>query len=51
MSIPIFDSSSRVISFACFTSKRRNGPQPFVGSEPRKKFRQIESSGIIARSW
>jgi hypothetical protein len=51
MSIPIFDSSSRVISFARFTSKRRSGPHPFVGSDPRKKFRQIDISGIIARSW
>ena len=29
----------------------RNGPQPFVGSAPRKKFRQIDISGTIARSW
>ncbi len=51
MSIPIFDISSRVVSLANFTLYRRNGPQPFVGSEPRKKFRQMDSSGIIARSW
>ncbi len=49
--MPIFAISSRVISFAFFTSNRRNGPQPFVGSDPRKKFLQIDRSGIIARSW
>ena len=32
-------------------SKRRNGPRPFVGSSPRKKLRQIDISGTIARSW
>ena len=29
----------------------RDPDQPVVGSEPRKKFRQIAISGIIARSW
>ena len=30
---------------------RRSGPAPFVGSEPRKKLRQIDISGTVARSW
>jgi hypothetical protein len=51
MSIPIFPSSARVMSLAVRTSYRRHGPHPLVGSDPRKKFRQIDSSGIIARSW
>ena len=32
-------------------STRRSGPLPFVGSEPRKKLRQIDISGTVARSW
>ena len=32
-------------------STRRSGPSPFVGSEPRKKLRQIDISGTVARSW
>ena len=32
-------------------SKRFAAPQPFVGSSPRKKFRQIDINGTIARSW
>ena len=51
MSMPIFDISSRVTPLAKSTLKRRNGQKPLVGSEPRKKFRQIDISGIIARSW
>ena len=30
---------------------RRSGPAPFVGSEPRKKLRQTDISGTVARSW
>ena len=32
-------------------SNHRNGPKPLRGSAPRKKFRQIDISGTIARSW
>ena len=39
-----------VISRARSTSSRRSGQTPRVGSAPRKKFRQIESSGATARS-
>ena len=41
----------RVTARASRASNRRNGPHPRVGSAPRKKFRQIAISGIIARSW
>ena len=44
-------SSSRVTWSARFRSKRLNGPQPLVGSVPRKKFREMLISGIMARSW
>ena len=49
--MPIFDISSWVTPLANSTLNRRNGQMPLVGSEPRKKFRQIDISGIIARSW
>ena len=49
--MPISSICSRTIRLASATSKRRNGPMPFVGSAPRKKFRQIDISGTIARSW
>jgi hypothetical protein len=51
MSMPIASKLSRQVCFAVATSNRRNGPQPLVGSEPRKKFRHTDISGIIARSW
>jgi hypothetical protein len=51
MSMPISAISLRVIFFAVVASNRLNGPQPLVGSEPRKKFRQMAISGTIARSW
>ena len=51
MSMPMLCICSRVTRLAFSASKRRNGPQPFVGSEPRKKFRQIAISGTMARSW
>ena len=51
MSMPISRSWVRTTSFANATSKTLSGPRPFVGSAPRKKFRQIDMSGTIARSW
>jgi len=51
MSMPMSSISRRVISRAFSRSNRRNGPQPLVGSEPRKKFRQTAISGTMARSW
>ena len=50
-SIPIPLSASRVTRSAVFPSYVRSGPRPFVGSDPRKKFRLMLISGIIARSW
>jgi hypothetical protein len=51
MSMPMASISRRVISRALSLSNRRNGPHPFVGSEPRKKLRHTAISGTIARSW
>ena len=45
--MPIFDISSRVTRSAVLKSKRRNGPQPACGSEPRKKFRETLINGIM----
>jgi hypothetical protein len=50
-SIPILRSSSLMVSWANLTSSRFSGPKPFEGSEPRKKLRQIDISGTVARSW
>ncbi len=50
-SMPMLAISSRVTRAASLESNRLNGPHPVVGSEPRKKFRQMLISGIIARSW
>ena len=50
-SMPILAISSRMTVLACLMSIRRSGPAPFVGSEPRKKLRQIAISGTVARSW
>jgi hypothetical protein len=49
--MPILRISSRITPCAALTSIRRSGPAPFVGSEPRKKLRQIDISGTVARSW
>jgi hypothetical protein len=49
--MPIFFSSERMVFFASPMSIRRIGPTPIVGSDPRKKFRQIDISGTVARSW
>ena len=49
--MPIFLSSETIVSCAKRTSTRLSGPTPFVGSEPRKKLRQIDISGTVARSW
>ena len=49
--MPILAISSRMTDFACLTSIRRSRPKRFVGSEPRKKLRQIAISGTVARSW
>ena len=51
MSIPISFSSFLTIRFAVAESNHRSGPKPFRGSAPRKKFRQMDISGTIARSW
>ena len=45
------DSAFLVVSRPFFRSSIRNGPNPVVGSEPRKKFRQTLISGTTARSW
>ena len=51
MSMPIFAISSRAVRLANGTSNHRMGQMPLVGSEPRKKFRQMDISGASARSW
>jgi hypothetical protein len=50
-SIPILASSFLAVNLANLVLSRRIGPKPLVGSEPRKKFRQTDISGTIARSW
>ena len=47
---PILDISWREVRLAYLTSKRLNGPRPLVGSEPRKKLREMLISGIMAKS-
>ena len=49
--MPILRSSPTMILCACLTSIHCSGPRLFVGSEPRKKLRQIDMSGTVARSW
>ncbi len=50
--MPISRSSVRTVSRASLpTSNIFSGQTPVVGSAPRKKFRQIDISGTIARSW
>ena len=49
--MPILAISSRMIVRAFLTSMRRSGPEPTVGSEPRKKLRHSDISGTVARSW
>jgi hypothetical protein len=51
MSMPMSRSSLRTIRFAVARRTTASGPMPFRGSAPRKKFRQIDISGTIARSW
>ncbi len=50
-SIPMFFISSRAIRAALSLSNRLNGPNPLVGSLPRKKLRLMLISGITDRSW
>src|SRR5882672_4416298 len=50
-SMPIFCISSRMTRFANRASSLLASPKPTVGSEPRKKLRQIDMSGTVARSW
>ena len=51
MSMPICRNSERTVSRASLTSNIRSGQTPVVGSAPRKKLRQTDISGTIARSW
>src|SRR3990172_7767701 len=51
MSMPIRCISSFERAAAVTASNCLNGPQPVVGSLPRKKFRLTLMSGITARSW
>src|SRR6267143_3147372 len=50
-SIPILPISSLITRLAKALSSTRAGPTPRVGSDPRKKFRQIDIRGTVARSW
>src|ERR1700716_430890 len=50
-SMPILRISSRITCLANLTLSRRAGPTPRVGSEPRKKLRQMDIRGTVARSW
>src|SRR2546422_14521 len=50
-SMPILPISSRITFFANPMSSLRAGPMPRVGSEPRKKLRQMDIRGTVARSW
>src|SRR6202140_5602480 len=50
-SMPIFCISSRMTILANRVFSLLAGPKPMVGSDPRKKLRQIDISGTVARSW
>src|SRR5690554_3141831 len=50
-SMPMLAISSWTIASAFFRSKLRKGPQPLVGSRPRKKFLVTLMSGWIERYW
>ena len=49
--MPIFAISWAVTALASFLSNRCQGPRPLTGSRPMKKFRMIDISGTVARSW
>src|SRR5450759_2546418 len=50
-SMPILCISSRMTFLANRELSLLAGPKPMVGSDPRKKLRQIDISGTVARSW
>ena len=51
ITMPISLSSLRTIDFAWAASSHSTGPKRFRGSAPRKKLRQTDISGTMARSW